>query len=194
MWPPNRKHPQIENVPPLHSERKRRAGNRAEGVALIAQPVDSAPRFPSPPGNSPGVSQTNKRAPGHFLPLRAWAALRQFHKAAAKDVGRSARTALRLDTTATGEWMVLQPGSAGLGFYQTGNLRPAFPVLLTSCRSRLPTRASHRRASLHLFGGRRGQLVRNEQTATRNDQCVRAHYTTQPSCGQIPTSRISLTS
>ena len=66
---------------------------------------------------------------------------------------RSARTALRLDTTATGEWMVLQPGSAGLGFYQTGNLRPAFPVLLTSCRSRLPTRASHRRASLHLFGG-----------------------------------------
>jgi len=48
--------------------------------------------------------------------------------------------------------MVLQPGSAGLGFYQTGNLRPAFPVLLTSCRSRLPTRASHRRASLS-WGG-----------------------------------------
>jgi hypothetical protein len=38
-------------------------------------------------------------------------------------------------------------GSAGLGFCQTGNLRPAFPVLLTSCRSRLPTRASQELAA-----------------------------------------------
>ena len=53
-----------------------------------------------------------QRAPGHFLSPFA--------------LGRSAGTALDLHTAATGGAAVLQSGSAGLGSYQAGNLRPAF--------------------------------------------------------------------
>src|SRR5262249_47469626 len=119
--------PQRQKNPGLASARASLCWNRAEGVGVDCTAGWTVPPdFPSPPGDSPGVSQTKKSARAFFAPSRLGGA-----------------SALRYTwLPGSGTLLVGQRGARLLSGRQPA---AAFPGTKFHSRSRLPTEGRPRR-------------------------------------------------